>query len=78
MNPLYILRQYPRPDQVWPILGWNMVYILVQTGVLVWWRLHLSCDKNGDDQAVNCDDTGHDDGNKRLFSPYTVSIHFLS
>lgn len=55
----------------------DVVYVLVQTRVLVWWWFHLSCDKNGDDQTVNRDNTGHDDGNKRLFFIFPVSVHLL-
>ena len=42
------------------------VYVLEQAVVLDRGRLHVAGDQDGDDERVNGDDAGHDDGDQAL------------
>lgn len=43
-----------------------MIYVLEQTVVLDGGRLHVAGDQDGDDEGVDGDDAGHNDGNQTL------------
>lgn len=63
MNELY----HPRQLVIPPLLLISFVLSIIRIQAQVRCRAKRLRDKNGNDETVDCDDTGHDDGNKRLW-----------